>query len=209
MGSSSGFEQVGSDNSLTVPQENDLPMEKSGYVYIWVSNETTNVEVFFDNLQVIHTRGAILEETHYYPFGLTMAGISSKAAEFGKPENKKNKFQNQEFTDDFGVNGYEFKYRMHDPQIGRFWQIDPLANEYVHNSTYAFSENKVTSHVELEGLEAKLAIGGQGNGTNYTNADRAAFRDRASRLAKVAGYTPKIVSTGDQLLQEMKNATAN
>lgn len=81
-----------------------------------------------------------------------MAGISSKAA--GKLENKKNKFQNQEFNDDLGVNYYEFRYRNHDPQIGRFIQIDPLADEYVYNSTYAFSENKVTGHIELEGLEA-------------------------------------------------------
>jgi len=81
-----------------------------------------------------------------------MAGISSRAA--GKIENKKNKFQDQEFNDDLGVNYYEFKYRNHDPQIGRFIQIDPLAEEYVYNSTYAFSENKVTGHIELEGLEA-------------------------------------------------------
>jgi RHS repeat-associated protein len=83
---------------------------------------------------------------------MVMAGISSKAA--GKVENKKNKFQAQEFNDDLGVNYYEFKYRNHDPQIGRFIQIDPLADEYVYNSTYAFSENKVTGHIELEGLEA-------------------------------------------------------
>ena len=49
---------------------------------------------------------------------------------------------------------YEFKYRMDDPQIGWFWSIDPLASKYVYNSTYAFSENKVTSNVELEGLES-------------------------------------------------------
>ena len=81
-----------------------------------------------------------------------MAGISSKAA--GVLENKKNKFQNQEFDDDLGINYYEFKWRNHDPQIGRFIEIDPLADKYVYNSTYAFSENKVTNHVELEGLEA-------------------------------------------------------
>lgn len=94
-------------------------------------------------------------ENRYYPFGLTMAGISSRAE--GKPESNK-KFQGQEFahkefSDGSGLEMYEFKYRMDDPQTGRFWQIDPLASKYVYNSTYAFSENKVTSNVELEGLE--------------------------------------------------------
>ena len=49
---------------------------------------------------------------------------------------------------------YEFKWRMADPQIGRFWQIDPLATKYAYNSPFAFSENKVTTHIELEGCEA-------------------------------------------------------
>lgn len=31
--------------------------------------------------------------------------------------------------------------------------IDPLAEDYTHNSPYAFAENKVISHLELEGLE--------------------------------------------------------
>jgi hypothetical protein len=47
-----------------------------------------------------------------------------------------------------------FKFRPEDPQIGRFWQVDLLATDYPHNSTYAFSENKVIRHVELDGLEA-------------------------------------------------------
>lgn len=46
-----------------------------------------------------------------------------------------------------------YKYRMHDPRIGRFFAIDPLAPEYPHNSPYAFSENVVIDHIELEGLE--------------------------------------------------------
>jgi|GEM_PF-6845192 len=79
-----------------------------------------------------------------------MGGISSKAA--GKLENKK-KFQDQELDDDFGLNWYQYRYRSHDPQIGRFIQIDPLAPKYPHNSTYAFAENKVTMGIDLEGLE--------------------------------------------------------
>ncbi|NJO25480.1 MAG: hypothetical protein HC867_06530 [Bacteroidia bacterium] len=79
-----------------------------------------------------------------------MAGISSKAV--GKLENKK-KFVSQELDDDFGVNWYQFKFRNHDPQIGRFIQIDPLATDYAHNSTYAYAENRPIDGIDMEGLE--------------------------------------------------------
>jgi RHS repeat-associated protein len=155
--SSSGFEQVGADQEFKIHQFNNMNVDKNGYLYVYVSNETPNIDVFFDNLQVTHIRGPLLEEAHYYPFGLTMAGISSKAA--GAQESKKRfqgqEFAHNEFSDGSGLEMYEFKWRMDDPQTGRFWQIDPLADEYVYNSPYAFSENKVTTHVELEGLEAE------------------------------------------------------
>jgi RHS repeat-associated protein len=80
-----------------------------------------------------------------------MAGISSKAA--GRLENKL-KFIHQPLDDDLGLNWYQFKFRNHDPQIGRFVQVDPLAAEYVHNSTYAYAENRVINSIDLEGLEA-------------------------------------------------------
>ncbi|MBK9381737.1 MAG: hypothetical protein IPN39_10445 [Chitinophagaceae bacterium] len=91
-----------------------------------------------------------------------MQGISSKALSLGNPENKNEKFQGQPLDDDLGLNWYGFKWRNHDPQIGRFIEIDPLAEDYVYNSTYAFSENKVTNHIELEGLEAVSAGNPQG-----------------------------------------------
>jgi RHS repeat-associated protein len=101
---------------------------------------------------VQHYTGPLVEENAYYPFGLVAAGISSKAA--GRLQNKEKTFQGQRFDDELGLNWVQFKWRNNDPQIGRFIEIDPLANDYVYNSTYAFSENKVTGHVELEGLEA-------------------------------------------------------
>jgi hypothetical protein len=62
-------------------------------------------------------------------------------------------FQNQNRVEDFGLDIDIFKYRASDPQIGRFWSIDPLAESYVYNSPYALQENKFGRGVELEGLE--------------------------------------------------------
>jgi len=66
----------------------------------------------------------------------------------------------------FGFNGQEkdnevkgvgnslaFKYRIHDPRLGRFLSVDPLEKSYPWNSTYAFCENRVIDGIELEGLE--------------------------------------------------------
>jgi RHS repeat-associated protein len=133
--SSSGFEQVGGSNTLTPHTRSNLPIDKNGYLYIYVSNETPNIDVFFDNLQVTHIRGPLLEETHYYPFGLAMAGISSKALAFGNPQNKR-KYNGIELNDDLDVGMYEADLRDLDPQIGRWWQVDPETDNMEQWSPY-------------------------------------------------------------------------
>ena len=119
-----GFSKVGTNSVLKshFSELQNLTAQKNGYVFIYVSNESP-VNVFFDNLQVVHTRSALLEETHYYPFGLAMSGISSKTLNFGNPQNKF-KFNGIEHNIDLDLNIYETFYRNLDPQIGRWWSVD-------------------------------------------------------------------------------------
>lgn len=141
-----------------------INITRNGYIYVYVSNES-KTSVYFDDIRVEHKRGPLLEETHYYPFGLIMAGISSTAIQSPEIKNKYEEFQGQPLDDDLGLIWNNFKWRNHDPQTGRFVQVDPLSTMYPHNSTYAFSENKVTSYVEMEGLEAWPVNNDQGGTT--------------------------------------------
>ena len=112
------------DNSVVKDHFSELQniaVNKSGYVYIYCSNESP-VDVFFDNLQVVHTRGPLLEENSYYPFGLVMKGISSKAA--GSIDLLEG-YQSYSRLPDFSLNLNETFYRINDPQLGRWFQIDP------------------------------------------------------------------------------------
>ncbi len=69
-------------------------------------------------------------------------------------------FQGQESDDEVKGTGnsLNYKYRMHDPRVGRFFAVDPLSPKYPHNSPYAFSENVIINAVELEGLERRYTF---------------------------------------------------
>jgi RHS repeat-associated protein len=94
------------------------------------------------------TPSPIIQLNEYYPFGLSFNSSTRESA-----VSNEIKFQGQEHQDELGLNWDSFKWRNHQPEIGRFFNIDPISEKYYYNSPYAFSENHVTVHVELEGLE--------------------------------------------------------
>jgi len=157
---SSGFQQVGAAGTINPMIQTNLPVSSSGYLYIYVSNTTPNVAVFFDNLQVTHVRGPLLEEDHYYPFGLVMQGISDRAVKWNYAENKYrgnggDELQNKEFSDGSGLEEYDAFFRLYDPQIGRFGQVDPLADALESYSPYSFAGNNPVSYNDPLGLAGK------------------------------------------------------
>lgn len=77
-----------------------------------------------------------------------MLGISSKALEFGNPENKY-KFNGIEQTTEFDLNQYDAFYRNYNPQIGRWFQIDPKPREF--ESPYAAMGNNPVLYSDFLG----------------------------------------------------------
>ena len=154
---SSGFDVAGNDQEFKTHLLENKLVDKNGYLYIYVSNETPNIDVFFDNLQVTHIRGPILEETHYYPFGLVMQGISSKALAFGGSLNRKKfngvELSNNEFSDGSGLEWYDTDFRRYDQQIGRFTGIDALSELNFNWSPYAFAQNNPILFSDPYGLD--------------------------------------------------------
>lgn len=145
---------LGAQTSATVKQPHDLVTvtanaPDAGYAFVFLSNEhTTLVDVYFDDVSMSVLPSAIVSVDDYYPFGMVY-----NSHQRSDTYDQSFKFQGQEHVDELGLHWDSFKWRNHDPAIGRFFNIDPLADKYVYNSPYAFSENHVTVHVELEGLE--------------------------------------------------------
>ena len=123
----------------------------------------------------------ILSGSDYYPYGMLMPGRhnSSDSYRYG--------FQGQEKDDEVKGEGnsVNYKYRMHDPRLGRFFAVDPLAAKYPHNSVYAFSENMVVHMIELEGLEATTYKANQSGPTTNANGSTNSSVDGAANNIKV------------------------
>ena len=140
---------VTADGSTLV--RNDIKAPKNGYAYIYISNQS-NQDVFFDNLKVQVVTGNIIEENHYYAYGLKIAAISSKKLADTYEGVIKNNYLYQgvysEMDDDIGWN--DFALRNYDPQIGRWVQQDPYADYYI-SSSYAGMANDPVNTIDPSG----------------------------------------------------------
>ena len=134
-----GFTQV--SNTANTHQQLTLnkTIDEKGYLYVYLSNESaSNHNVYFDDLRIVHEKGTILQEDHYYPFGANISALSSTAP-LSKPNGYK--FNGIEFTSDFDINTYDALYRGYDASLGRWMQVDPEVEQFYDLSPYNFGFN--------------------------------------------------------------------
>lgn len=86
----------------------------------------------------IQTPSEILQENHYYPFGLALNGPWMNNA---APDNLY-QYNGKELQPDHGLGWYDYGAHMYMPDLGRWNGVDALAEKYVNISTYLNPVNK-------------------------------------------------------------------
>ncbi|WP_313375702.1 DUF6443 domain-containing protein, partial [Chishuiella sp.] len=80
----------------------------------------------------------IVEENNYYPFGLKHNGYTPNI--IGN-KNYNYKYNGKELQTDLDINLYDYGARNYDPAIGRWFNIDPLAEKMRRHSPYNYAFN--------------------------------------------------------------------
>ncbi len=93
----------------------------------------------------------IREENNTYPFGLKHEGYNTTI----RDRDHQYDYLGQERNEELGLNWLTFRYRNYMPEIGRFFGVDPVSEEYMSISTYQFAHNNPIWKIELEGLEGE------------------------------------------------------
>jgi len=150
MKSSSGMLRVPpvSNANITSSQLN-IQMDRGGYFYAYLVNESP-MNVYFDNFQVVHNTGPVLEENHYYPFGMLNTQLAAQS--ISKPLNFY-KYNGKELQKDLNLELLDYGARFYDPVLGRFNTIDPKAYKYFSTSPYSYCANNPISRIDPTGKE--------------------------------------------------------
>ena len=137
----------------------------------------------------------ILEENHYYPFGLKHTKYNINQANYGVGGAKvipvpklpfMYKYNGKELQDELGLNAYDYGARMYFPDAPHWGQIDPKAEEMRRWSPYAYAFDNPIIFVDPDGMKSTIWLNTDGNKvvdektgeyTKYATAQDKAFGD--------------------------------
>ncbi|GAB5398558.1 MAG: hypothetical protein Aureis2KO_01430 [Aureisphaera sp.] len=96
--------------------------------------------------------GEIIEESNYYPFGLEQKGYNTTISSNGNTLAQKYKYNGKELNEELGMEWYDFGARNYDPALGRWMNIDPLAEQMRRHSPYNYAFNNPIYFLDPDGM---------------------------------------------------------
>jgi RHS repeat-associated protein len=184
-----GYKQV-SEAALGSFEELDLEYvpEEEGTIMIYTANQTAeDLDVYMDDLTILHTEGPIIRVDDYYPFGMTY----HTSERTGYTANRF-LYNGIELQEDLELGLYQTMFRMYDPALGRFTAIDPLGELFPGINPYSFALNDPISLGDPDGLGPinewlrRLFNGYHGN-KGSKQARRSSKGKRSTRPGKKRG----------------------
>ncbi len=123
--------------------QNAITTHQAGYVYVWVSNESENSKVWFDDLKVTHRSSRVTQATDFYAWGNVMRENKS-------PEDVRYRYGYQgQFAEKDEETGWNhFELREYDPVVARWTAVDPKRQYY---SPYVGMGNNPVNAVDPDG----------------------------------------------------------
>jgi len=122
----------------------------TGFLVVYIDNQSIGKNVWFDNLSIGNYQSEVVEEDHYYPFGLTQNISPLASGVKAQPY----KYNGKELEKSFGLESYDYTARQYDPQLGRWWQIDPLAEQSRRWSPYVYALDNPVRFIDPDGMTA-------------------------------------------------------
>jgi len=134
-----------------------------GYVNVTNGNAFNYVYNYTDHLGNVRlsyqkdTNGTLktLEENNYYPFGLKHSGYNNTNL---SNSSYNYKYNGKELQTDLDINLYDYGARNYDPAIGRWFNIDPLAEESRRFSPYIYALNNPIYFIDPDGMIAVSSL---------------------------------------------------
>jgi RHS repeat-associated protein len=110
----------------------------------------------------------ILQENNYYPFGMKHKNYNMSQSQYIQTEGGtigidpcvncdkyKYKYNGKEFQDELGLDFYDYGARNYDAAIGRWMNIDPLAETSRRFSPYVYALNNPVFFIDPDGMAAE------------------------------------------------------
>ena len=127
-----------------------------------------------DNNGVINASTEIISEKNYYPFGMTHKGYNNVVSANANSQGEKYQYNGKELNEELGLNWHDFGFRNYDTSLGRWMNLDPLAEVYTNTSPYTYVENNPIFFIDPDGLRIDVSsILEQDEDGNYVNQELA------------------------------------